>query len=110
MAAKPHPASSERVAWTETHNIASDRPEVATRIMIATAERADQLKAEAGIAATGRKAQTPVLAYSLAWHPNEAGTLDRAVLNRQKDMNLRRQERDKAIEYIKDINDIYRDR
>ena len=23
----PHPASSERVAWTETRNIASDRPE-----------------------------------------------------------------------------------
>ena len=62
MAAKPHPSSSERVAWTETRNIASDRPEVATRIMIATAERADQLKAEAGIAATGRKAQKPVLA------------------------------------------------
>ena len=89
MAAKPHPASSERVAWTETRNIASDRPEVATRIMIATAERADQLKAEAGIAATGRKAQTPVLAYSLAWHPNEAGKLDRAEMSRAANDSLR---------------------
>lgn len=55
MAAKPHTALSQRVARAETRNIASDRPEVATRIMIATAGRADQLKAEAGIAATGRK-------------------------------------------------------
>lgn len=85
----PHPSSSERVAWTETRNIASDRPEVATRIMIATAERADQLKAEAGIAATGRKAQKPVLAYSLAWHPNEAGKLDRAEMSRAANDSLR---------------------
>ena len=85
----PHPASSERVAWTETRNIASDRPEVATRIMIATAERADQLKAEAGIKATGRKAQKPVLAYSLAWHPTEAGTLDRAEMSRAANDSLR---------------------
>ncbi|WP_111560144.1 relaxase/mobilization nuclease domain-containing protein [Paracoccus sediminilitoris] len=87
--AGPHPASSERVAWTETRNIASDRPEVATRIMIATAERADQLKAEAGIAATGRKAQKPVLAYSLAWHPTEAGKLDRAEMSRAANDSLR---------------------
>lgn len=85
----PYPASSERVAWTETRNIASDRPEVATRIMIATAERADQLKAEAGIKATGRKAQKPVLAYSLAWHPNEAGKLDRAEMSRAANDSLR---------------------
>lgn len=88
-ASRPHPASSERVAWTETRNIASDRPEVATRIMIATAERADQLKAEAGIKATGRKAQKPVLAYSLAWHPTEAGKLDRAEMSRAANDSLR---------------------
>lgn len=88
-ASGPHPASSERVAWTETRNITSDRPEVATRIMIATAEQADQLKAEAGIAATGRKAQKPVLAYSLAWHPTEAGKLDRTEMSRAANDSLR---------------------
>lgn len=84
-----HPSSAERVAWTETRNLACDRPEVATRVMIATAERADQLKAEAGIKATGRKAQKPVLAYSLAWHPDEAGKLDRAEMARAADDSLR---------------------
>ena len=89
MAAKPHPVLSERVAWTEMRNIASDHPEVPTRIMIATAERANQLKAAAGIAATERKAQKPVLAYSLAWHPNEAEKLDRAEMSRAANDSLR---------------------
>lgn len=57
--------------------------------MIATAGRADQFKAEAGIAATGRKAQKPVLAYSLAWHPNEAGKKDQAEMSRAANDNLR---------------------
>lgn len=89
MAAKPHPVLSERVAWTEMRNIASDHLEVPTRIMIATAERANQLKAAAGIAATERKAQKPVLAYSLAWHPNEAEKLDRAEMSRAANDSLR---------------------
>lgn len=84
-----HPTSAERVAWTETRNLATDRPEVATRVMIATAERADELKAEAGIKATGRKAQNPVMAYSLAWHPNEAGKLDRGEMARAANDSLR---------------------
>ena len=84
-----HPTSAERVAWTETRNLATDRPEVATRVMIATAERADELKAEAGIKATGRKAQNPVMAYSLAWHPNEAGKPDRAEMSRAANDSLR---------------------
>ena len=41
------------------------------------------------IAATGRKAQKPVLAYSLAWHPNETGTLDRAEMSRAANDSLR---------------------
>lgn len=30
-----------------------------------------------------------MLAYSLAWHPNEAGTLDRAEMSRAADDSLR---------------------
>lgn len=84
-----HPGTSERVAWTETRNLATDRPDIATRVMIATVERAGDLKAAAGIKATGRKAQKPVMSYSLAWHPGEAGKLDRAEMVRAADGSLR---------------------
>ncbi len=81
------PTTSERVAWTETRNLATDRPEVATRLMIATAGDADRLKREAGIRATGRKAEKPVMAYSLAWHPSEQ--VDRAEMMRAATDSLR---------------------
>lgn len=84
-----YPTSTERVAWTETRNLATDRVDVATRVMIATAKDADRLKREAGIKATGRKAQKPVMSYSLAWHPNEAGKLDRAEMVRAANDSLR---------------------
>src|SRR5690606_30045922 len=84
-----YPTSSERVAWTETRNLATDRVDVATRVMIATARDADRLKRDAGIKATGRKAQKPVMSYSLAWHPSEAGKLDRAEMVRAADDSLR---------------------
>ena len=81
------PTTSERVAWTETRNLATDRPEVATRLMIATAGDADRLKREAGIRASGRKAEKPVMAYSLAWHPSEK--VDRAEMMRAANDSLR---------------------
>lgn len=74
--------TSERVAWTSTRNLASDRPEVATALMVATARDADRLKAEAGIKATGRKAKAPVKTFALSWHPDEAAKLDRAEMER----------------------------
>lgn len=67
----------------------TDRAETATQIMIATAERASVLKERAGIAATGRKATKPVAAFSLAWHPDEAGHLDRAEMVRVADQALK---------------------
>jgi len=83
------PQSAERVAWSETRNMLTDRAETATQIMIATAERASVLKERAGIAATGRKATKPVAAFSLAWHPDEAGHLDRAEMVRVADQALK---------------------
>lgn len=83
------PQTAERVQWTETRNLATDGPHTATRIMIATAQQAEQLKAAAGVKNTGRKSNAHVYAYSLAWHPDEAGQLDRAEMIRAADASLR---------------------
>ena len=80
--------TAERVAWSETRNLATQTPEIAKRIMIATAMQADALKAAAGVKATGRKSNAHVYAYSLAWHPDEAGGLDRAEMVRAADASL----------------------
>lgn len=64
-------STSERVAWTATQNLVTDNPEMAWRIMAATAKDQARLKEQAGIKATGRKSADVVLAYSLAWHPDE---------------------------------------
>ena len=84
-----HPQSAERVAWAEMRNLACLTPETATRIMAATARAADELKAEAGVKATGRKSTAHVYAYSLAWHPDEAAKLDRAEMIRAADESLK---------------------
>jgi len=64
--------TSERVAWTHTHNVPTDNPEKAVRWMAWTAINAGQLKAQNGTPATGRQATNGVVyTYSLAWHPQE---------------------------------------
>ncbi len=60
-----------RSLWAETRNMATDNPQVAWRIMEATAMQQDRLKDEAGIKKTGRKSAEVVMTYSLAWHPDE---------------------------------------
>lgn len=85
----PQPDTAARIAWTETRNLATDDPETAKRIMIATARRADALKELAGVKATGRKSTAHVYAYALAWHPDEAATLTRAEMVRAADESLR---------------------
>lgn len=69
--------TSERVAWTDVRNLMSDDPELAWRIMAATAMDQHRLKQEAGIPNTGRKSNKSVLHMSLAWHPEEAEGLSR---------------------------------
>ena len=79
---EPHPESSERVGWTETHNLATSNGERAARIMAATAEAGGELKRLAGVAATGRKLEKPVCHYSLNWAKEEKperGEMGRAV-------------------------------
>jgi hypothetical protein len=77
-----HRTSSDRVEWTSMRNLATDRTDVATAIMISTAKDANRLKQEAGVKATGRKAKTPVKTFALSWHPDEAASLDRADMER----------------------------
>lgn len=66
--------SAERVAWTESRNLAVDDPDIGWRIMAATAMDQGRLKAEAGVKNTGRKSHRHVLHISLAWHPDQAPT------------------------------------
>lgn len=63
--------SAERVEWVETRNLAADDPEIAWRIMAATALDQARLKAEDGVKNTGRKSDKHVLHISLAWHPDQ---------------------------------------
>lgn len=63
--------SAERVAWVETVNLPTADPDKAWRMMAHTAMTQDELKAAAGIKATGRKLNAPVFSYSLSWHPTE---------------------------------------
>src|SRR2546423_14022669 len=66
--------TTDRVAWVETVNLPTGDPERAWKIMAHTALAQAELKAAAGIKATGRKLKNPVFAYSLAWHPGERPT------------------------------------
>lgn len=68
-------ASSERVAWTQTHNLAVNDPDLGWRIMASTELDQQRLKNNAGIKSTGRKSNKSVLHMSLSWHPDEQTTL-----------------------------------
>lgn len=70
-------STSDRVAWTETRNLATNNPEAAWRVMAATALDQTRLKSEAGIKSTGRKSKDSVLHMTLSWHPDEADGLTR---------------------------------
>ena len=84
-----HRTSSDRVEWTSIRNLATDRTDVATAIMISTAKDANRLKQQAGVKATGRKAKTPVKTFALSWHPDEAASLDRAEMERAANQALK---------------------
>jgi hypothetical protein len=74
--------TSERVAWTEVRNVASRNPEVAWRVMAATAMDQDRLKAQAGVPNTGRKSKQSVFHFSLSWHEEEKADLTREEMMR----------------------------
>lgn len=63
--------TDERVLFVETRNLRTNDPEKAAKVMAYTAMHAAELKAEAGIKATGRKTDCPVYHLSLSWIPGE---------------------------------------
>ena len=65
--------TSERVAWTHTHNLATDDPARGARIMACTAMNQSEIKAAAGGSNRGRKSNAHVLHYVISWSPTEHG-------------------------------------
>jgi len=63
--------TSERVSFVYMQNLVTNDPEEAWREMMVTAEAADQLKALAGVRASGQKNTQPVYCFSLNWHPDD---------------------------------------
>lgn len=80
---KDHADTSERLAWTETRNLAVNDPDLAWRIMAATALDQARLKENAGVKSTGRKSDKHVLHLTLSWHPEQEP--DRAEMVRAAD-------------------------
>lgn len=65
-------STTERVEWTHTHNLPTDDPDKALKWMAYTTQSSDRLKAEAGVAMTGRKVSAGcVYAFALSWHPEQ---------------------------------------
>jgi len=63
--------TTDRVAWTHTANMMTDKVDKAWRVMAYTAKNQDSLKRASGQKATGAKMKKPVFAYSIAWHPEQ---------------------------------------
>lgn len=63
--------TAERIAWTHTHNLASEDVPCAVNEMLWTARDAELLKQEAGVRAGGRATENSVKHFSLNWAPDE---------------------------------------
>lgn len=81
--------SAERVDWQAFRNLETDNPDLAYRIMRATANQQDALKREAGQSAAGNKSDKVVFHYSLGWHPDEKENLSKSEMLRAADESLR---------------------
>lgn len=71
--------TAERVAWTQTHNLANDDVPCAVNEMLWTARDAELLKQEAGVRAGGRSTESPVKHISLNWAPGEHPTREHMI-------------------------------
>ena len=63
--------TDERVSFTHTENLLTANPETACKVMAWTASHQADLKAAAGVKATGRKLEKPVHTFVLSWAPGE---------------------------------------
>ncbi|MBT5303661.1 MAG: relaxase/mobilization nuclease domain-containing protein [Candidatus Scalindua sp.] len=71
--------TNDRVEFAQTHNLATDSPEIAWKMMAFTALHQSEIKQAAGGASKGRKLTQPVYAYSLSWHPTQKPTKEQMV-------------------------------
>ena len=71
--------TARRVAFTHTENLPTNDPEMALRHMAYTAMHQDEIKALAGVKATGRKSAQSVYTYSLSWAPDEQPTREEMI-------------------------------
>lgn len=85
-AGERRPSTDERVEWTDTRNLPTDRTNRAVAVMAATAEAAIDFKRLAGASLAGRKLAKPVAHLSLSWAKDE--TPDRAEMLRAVDGSL----------------------
>lgn len=83
---KDRAATSDRVVWTETRNLATRNPDAAWRVMASTAMSQDYLKERAGGSKVGRKTTTTVEHLTLSWHPDESETLTREEMVRAAEL------------------------
>lgn len=82
--------SSDRMAWAEFRNLATDDPHLASSIMAATAANQSSLKQQAGIPLPKKgESDQVVYHYSLGWHPDEAAGLTKAEMLRAANESLR---------------------
>ena len=63
--------TDERVAFTHTENLLTNNADAAMKVMAWTAMHQKELKAAAGVKATGRKLEKPVHTFMLSWAPGE---------------------------------------
>lgn len=77
--------TDDRVTWTKTRNLLTEDPQLAWRYMAATSLDQARLKAQAGIANTGRKSKQHVLHLSLSWKEHEAEGLSPEEMIRAAD-------------------------
>ncbi len=73
------PSTDDRVAWSDTRNLANFDPELALDEMWRTAESQAYLKRQAGVRAGGRTCEDPVKTISLSWHPSETPTPEQMI-------------------------------
>jgi hypothetical protein len=71
--------TAERVRWTHTLNLASDRPPSAIDEMLWTVRGADWLKQQSNVPSGGRPLENPVKHFSLNWHPSETPTREQMI-------------------------------
>lgn len=81
--------TSERVEWMTFNNLVTDDPNLAWRIMAATAAQQDDIKRRAGQSVAGNKSDQVVFHYSLAWHPEEKDGLTHSEMIRAANESLR---------------------